>query len=141
MKVVSLDSEIKKGTIQLGRGNIISTKDIEKNPGIYPIYSSSAQGSGEFGRYGSYMFDEELVTWSIDGGGKLFYRPKHKFSVTNVSGYMRIDSLRWNIRFIYYCFDLQHQNIAFDYQIKAHPSVIRYLVPERKPLYSCRTMG
>ena len=84
MKTTTLDSEIKKQHIQLGRGNIISSRDISRNPGDYPIYSSSAKGMGEFGRYGDYMFDEELITWSVDGGGRFFYRPKHRFSVTNV---------------------------------------------------------
>lgn len=122
-----LDEYVLKGEIQLGRGNIISAKDVVKNPGIYPIYSSSAKGNGEFGKYGSYMFDEELITWSVDGGGRFFYRPKHKFSVTNVSGYMRVDPSKWNPRYVFYLLDLQHRNISFDYQTKAHPSIIRKL--------------
>ena len=73
------------------------------------------------------MFDEELITWSIDGGGRFFYRPKHKFSVTNVSGYMRAESSKWNLLFVYYLLDFQHKKIAFDYQTKAHPSVIKNL--------------
>ena len=136
MKTTNLDSEIKKEHIQLGRGNIISSRDIFRNPGDYPIYSSSAKGMGEFGRYGDYMFDEELITWSVDGGGRFFYRPKHKFSVTNVSGFMRVDAEVWNRKFVYYSLDLQHQKIAFDYQMKAHPSVIRHiyeLIEFRKP--------
>jgi type I restriction enzyme S subunit len=127
MKHVSLDSQITTGAVRLGRGNIISAKDIAKKPGDYPIYSSSAQGNGEFGRYADYMFDEELITWSVDGGGRFFFRPKHKFSVTNVCGYMRISDNVWSRRFVYYSLDFQHSRIAFDYQTKAHPSVIRHL--------------
>ncbi len=127
MNGITLDKAIRAGDIQLGRGNIISSKDIAKYPGDYPIYSSSAKGSGEFGRYGHYMFDEELITWSVDGGGRFFFRPKHKFSVTNVCGYMRVDGEKWNRQFVYYVFDFQHQRITFDYQTKAHPSVIRHL--------------
>lgn len=127
MKTTTLDSEISKQHIQLGRGNIISSRDISRNPGDYPIYSSSAKGMGEFGRYGKYMFDEELITWSVDGGGRFFFRPKHKFSVTNVSGFMRIDTEVWDSKFVYYSLDLQHQKLAFDYQVKAHPSVIRHM--------------
>jgi hypothetical protein len=78
------------GDIVLGRGKIISQKDIEADPGDYPVYSSSAKGNGEFGRYGKFMFDEELVTWSVDGGGKFFYRPKSRYSITNVSGFLRV---------------------------------------------------
>ena len=127
MNGITLDKAIRAGNVQLGRGNIISSEDIAKYPGDYPIYSSSAKGSGEFGRYGHYMFDEELITWSVDGGGRFFFRPKHKFSVTNVCGYMHVDGEKWNRRFVYYALDFQHQRITFDYQTKAHPSVIRHL--------------
>lgn len=131
-----LDECVLNGEIELGRGDIISSKDIAQNVGNYPIYSSSAKGNGEFGRYGSYMFDEELITWSVDGGGRFFYRPKHKFSVTNVCGYMRVDSEKWNPRYIYYSLDLQHRNISFDYQTKAHPSVIRKLYTLKQLVFS-----
>ena len=90
-----------KGIISLGRGNIISKFDIREKPGGYPIYSSSSKGDGMFGKYADYMFDEEMITWSIDGGGMLFYRPKHKFSVTNVCGYMRLDTSILDYRFIH----------------------------------------
>ena len=73
--------------IKLGRGNVISKNDIRNNPGKYPIYSSSAINNGKMGEYGGYMFDDERITWSIDGGGKFFYRNNHKYSVTNVSGW------------------------------------------------------
>ena len=77
------------GLIKLGRGNVVSKKDISETPGDYPVYSSSAAGDGEIGRYGKYMFDDERITWSIDGGGRLFYRPASKYSVTNVSGWLK----------------------------------------------------
>ena len=112
-KQISLDEVTRKGDIQLGRGNIISSIDIACYPGQYPIYSSSAKGNGEFGRYSYFMFDEELSTWSIDGGGRFFYRPKHKFSVTNVSGYMRAESSKWNLLFVYYLLDFQHKKIYY----------------------------
>ena len=127
MNEITLDKAIRAGDIRLGRGSIISSKDIAEYPGDYPIYSSSAKGSGEFGRYGHYMFDEELITWSIDGGGRFFFRPKHKFSVTNVCGSMYVDEEKWNRQFVYYALDFQHQKNTFDYQTKAHPSVIRHL--------------
>lgn len=83
------------------------------------------------GEYGSFMFDEELISWSVDGGGYFFHRPKHKFSVTNVSGYMRL-SPEWDYRFTAYSLQFQHEYFSFDYQTKAHPSVIRefYLFPK-----------
>ena len=38
--------------IKLGRGNVISKKEIREIPGNYPVYSSSAVGNGEIGSYG-----------------------------------------------------------------------------------------
>lgn len=115
-------------TVELGRGDVISAIDMAANPGPYPVYSSSASGSGEFGRYGRYMFDEELITWSVDGGGRPFYRPKHRYSVTNVCGYLRILTPKdWDYQFLHAMMAKQHAQRTFDYQLKAHPSVIREL--------------
>ena len=125
---VTLEDIIMRDEVSLGRGEIISIDEINATPGDYPVYSSSAKGTGEFGHYGKYMFDEELITWSVDGGGRPFYRPKHRFSVTNVCGYLRIkDRSKWNYRYLHAAMALQHARISFDYQTKAHPSVIKKL--------------
>lgn len=72
------------------------------------------------------MFDEELITWSVDGGGNLFYRPKHKFSVTNVGGLIRIlDKTNIDCKYLFYVLTYLHSQITFDWVFKAHPSVIR----------------
>ncbi|MCU7906559.1 MAG: restriction endonuclease subunit S [Candidatus Thiodiazotropha sp. (ex Epidulcina cf. delphinae)] len=126
-EVSKLHDWVIAGDIELGRGDIISKDDINNFPGPYPIYSSSAHRNGKFGEYAKYMFDEELITWSVDGGGNFFYRPKHKFSVTNVCGYMRIKTGNLHAPFIYYCLSGQHRYLTFDYTTKAHPSVIRRL--------------
>lgn len=115
----------KTGDIKLSRGKVISKKDIEEFKGIFPIYSSSIHNNGEFGRYGLYMFDEELITWSVDGGGNFFYRNQHKFSVTNVCGYMRVNAERLSYQFLAYQLQFLHSKLFFDYTMKAHPSVIR----------------
>ena len=115
----------KRGDIRLYRGNVISQKDIDRIPGDYPIYSSSVHADGLFGSYGDYMFDEKLITWSVDGGGHFFYRPKHKFSVTNVCGYLRIRTSSIDYRYLAYHLQGLHSRITFDYTLKAHPSVIR----------------
>lgn len=130
-EMVPLNDLVSSGEVHLGRGNVISKIDIQKNPGPYPIYSSSSRNDGKMGEYGSFMFDEELISWSVDGGGHFFHRPKHKFSVTNVSGYMRL-SANWDYRFTAYSLQFQHEYFSFDYQTKAHPSVIRefYLFPK-----------
>lgn len=72
----------------------------------------------------SYMFDTELVTWSIDGGGNFFYRPKHKYNVTNVCGYILLDECLFNYRFVSEILSWQHMFMKFDYQTKALPSAI-----------------
>jgi type I restriction enzyme, S subunit len=114
------------GAIELGRGQIISERDIEANPGHYPVYSSSARGNGEFGRYGKFMFDEELVTWSVDGGGKFFYRPQSRFSITNVSGFLRVRA-KDEIDTYYawaHLFSIW-ETMTFNYTEKLHPSILR----------------
>jgi type I restriction enzyme S subunit len=114
------------GDIELGRGKIISQKDIAADPGNYPVYSSSAKGNGEFGRYGKFMFDEELVTWSVDGGGKFFYRPKSRYSITNVSGFLRVTA-KEKLDTYYtwaHLFDIW-QTMTFNYSEKLHPSILR----------------
>ena len=124
----SLDELIELGLIELGRGDVISKKDMAEFPGTYPVYSSAKENDGKFGEYGKFMFDEELITWSVDGGGRLFHRPKHKFSVTNVGGTLRIlntDVLSY--RYLYYVLTIRHAEIGFDWVLKAHPSTIRKL--------------
>jgi type I restriction enzyme S subunit len=131
-KKVVLETLVKEGVISLGRGRVISSIDLAKNPGNYPVYSSSAQRNGMFGAYSLYDFDEELITWSVDGGGHFFHRPKHKFSVTNVAGTLRIvDAKKYDYKFLYYLLAFQHSNQLFNYVDKAHPSVIkkRYFIP------------
>lgn len=125
MNVLTLEELEKEGIIELSRGNVISKEDVKKNPGYYPIYSSSVQNNGLFERYGSYMFDEELVSWSVDGGGDVFYREKHKFSITNVSGYVRVlkkDVL--DTKYLALSMMKEKLKFSFDYAFKAHPSTI-----------------
>ena len=111
--------------IKLGRGKVISKQDIEENPGDYPVYSSSAAGLGEFGRYGNYLFDDERITWSIDGGGRFFYRPAERYSVTNVSGWLKVLNPAISTKFLFYQLETLWTKKSFDYTKKAHPSVIR----------------
>ncbi len=117
--------------IKLGRGKVISKIDIASCPGSFPIYSSARLKDGKFGEYGQYEFDQELITWSVDGGGQFFYRPKHKFSVTNVAGTLEIlDTKKVNYEFLYYALTEKHSRLVFDWIRKAHPSVIRRLYTE-----------
>ena len=119
--------------IKLGRGDVISKKDFEKYPGNYPVYSSSVKKNGVFGKYGKFMFEQELITWSVDGGGDFFYRPKHKFSVTNVCGYMTVNEDQFDYAFLAAQLQQLHARLVFDYQFKAHPSVIRKIYKVKLP--------
>ena len=115
-----------RGVLQLGRGKVISKKDLAASPGTYPVYSSAKENDGKFGEYGHYMFDEELITWSVDGGGSLFHRPKHRFSITNVGGFVRVlDKQAVDCRYLFFVLSWLHSQAQFDWVRKAHPSVIR----------------
>ena len=121
-----LDELIQKGIVRLNRGNIIP-KHQKDNAYKYPVYSSSTQNNGLMGYNDTYMFDKELITWSIDGGGNFFYRKKHKFNVTNVCGILQVNENVYSYRFIAEMLTYQHSKMKFDYQSKAHPSVISSL--------------
>lgn len=118
---------VENDLIELKRGQIISEEELKNNPGNYPVYSSSIQNNGLFGYWNNYMFDEEIITWSVDGGGNFFYRPKHKFSVTNVVGFLRSKIQNLKLKFLFYSLKWQHSKLEFDYVKKAHPSVIKNL--------------
>ena len=133
-KAHSLGEIEQLGWVKLGRGKVISKRDIESKPGAYPIYSSASKNGGEFGRYGEYSFDEELITWSVDGGGHLFHRPKHRFSVTNVGGWIRVlNSDAFSYKYLFFALTYAHSQTVFDWSRKAHPSVIR-LVYDAVPI-------
>lgn len=121
----SLESLVASGDVQLARGKVISRRDLAATPGEFPVYSSAKENDGRFGAYGLFMFDEELITWSVDGGGRLFHRPRHKFSVTNVGGILRIHRLdKLSYEYLFRVLSYLHSQVRFDWVRKAHPSVI-----------------
>jgi type I restriction enzyme M protein len=129
--IVSLQDLVDEGIVSLGRGNIISKIDMAEMPGSYPVYSSAKENDGKFGEYGKFMFDEELITWSVDGGGRIFHRPRHRFSVTNVGGTLRInDRNKLDYHYLYRVLTYLHSQVTFDWVQKAHPSVIRRIYSE-----------
>jgi type I restriction enzyme S subunit len=116
------------GYVSIGRGNVISRDDIASCPGDYPVYSSARDHDGAIGAYGKFMFDEELVTWSVDGGGHVFYRRKHKFSVTNIAAWCRVlRPKELSTHYLAIVLQDQHAKHHFDWQEKAHPGVVRDL--------------
>lgn len=121
-----LDLLIKDKEVGLKRGNIIP-KHEKDNEYKYPVYSSSVQNNGLMGYSNYFMYNTELITWSIDGGGDIFYRKPHKFCVTNVCGIMELNKNKFNYIFVTEALKYQHSKMVFDYQTKAHPSVIEKL--------------
>lgn len=71
----------------LGRGRVISKKDLQENPGNYPVFSSQTSNNGEFGKLNSFDFEGDYITWTTDGAhaGMVFFRTG-KFNCTNVCG-------------------------------------------------------
>jgi len=132
IQVLKLAEMEDQGLVKLGRGDVISKTDLRNLPGEFPVYSSSAVSNGLFGNYGKFMFDDERITWSIDGGGRFFYRAKHKFSVTNVCGWLKVlNADLVNTRYLYYVLINTWGERTYNYTVKAHPSVIRddYFIP------------
>ena len=142
LKWIPLKDIVAEQDIKLKRGKVIP-KHKKNLKYIYPVYSSSITNSGFMGYSDSYMFNQELITWSIDGGGNFFYRKKHKFNITNVSGYMILNENLFNYQFIVQSLIWQHEKLKFDYQRKAHPSVVEslYKIPimdlEEQHKYAC----
>lgn len=120
---------VSENELRIGRGTIIPRQE-----GIYPVYSSSAKNDGLFCYTNFYKYDEDLITWSIDGGGQPFYRKKHKFSITNVCGFIKIiDFAKWDYTWLYINIWNNWCRNKFDYTSKAHPSIIEEIY-KIKPL-------
>ncbi|MEQ8182091.1 MAG: restriction endonuclease subunit S, partial [Smithellaceae bacterium] len=51
----------------LGRGRVISAQEIERNPGVYPVYSSQSLNNGIMGSIDTFDFNGECITWTTDG--------------------------------------------------------------------------
>jgi restriction endonuclease S subunit len=75
---------------ELGRGRVISGQEIERNPGVFPVFSSQSSNNGKMGSIDTFDFDGEYVTWTTDGAyaGTVFYR-SGQFNCTNVCGTLR----------------------------------------------------
>lgn len=94
-KLVFFRKDVKKNLFvhdlfDLGRGRVISKKEIDNNIGVYPVYSSQTTNNGILGYINTYDFDGEYLTWTTDGAnaGQVFYR-NGKFNCTNVCGLVK----------------------------------------------------
>jgi type I restriction enzyme, S subunit len=122
-EVIKLGDLKNQERIKLSRGKVIPKTQMSKEY-LYPVYSSSILKNGYIGNNNEYLFNEELISWSIDGGGNFFHRKKHKFSITNVSGYLKVLDKNIHCYYLYEQLNYLHSRLIFDYVNKAHPSVI-----------------
>ena len=86
----------------VGRGRVISKKEIADNEGIFPVYSSQTLNNGVMGYLATYDFDGEYATWTTDGvnAGTVSYR-EGKFNCTNVCGTLQSkDPTQLSIKFL-----------------------------------------
>lgn len=88
---------------ELGRGRVISKRDIEVNSGCYPVYSSQISDNGCIGYLNTYDYEGEYITWTTDGAnaGTVFYR-NGKFNCTNVCGTLRVKNTKIDPRYLVY---------------------------------------
>lgn len=87
----------------IGRGRVISQKEITENIGEYPVYSSQTQNNGEMGRIDTFDFEGNFITWTTDGAnaGTVFYRTG-KFNCTNVCGTLQEKKENVDLKFLAY---------------------------------------
>lgn len=92
-----------KDACVLGRGRVISQKDIISNSGDYPVYSSQTANKGILGFLNSYDFEGDYVTWTTDGAhaGTVFYR-EGRFNCTNVCGTINNKTKDIDLRYLAY---------------------------------------
>lgn len=92
----------------LGRGRVISEKEIVNNEGIYSVFSSQTSNKGELGKIISYDFEGEHITWTTDGAnaGTVFYR-SGRFNCTNVCGTLKARSENIYVKFFAYLLSTQ----------------------------------
>lgn len=106
----------------IGRGRVISKKEIGNNIGVYPVYSSQTSNDGIFGYLNTFDFEGEYVTWTTDGiyAGSVFYR-NGKFNCTNVCGTLKAKTNNINMRYLCLCLAMY----TYEYVVKvANPKLM-----------------
>ncbi len=113
---------------KIGRGRVISKKEIEQNPGVYPVFSSQTSNDGILGFLNTFDFEGEYVTWTTDGiyAGSVFYR-NGRFNCTNVCGTLESKSGSINMKYL----SILLPNYTNDYVVKvANPKLMNNIMAE-----------
>lgn len=119
-----------KEICEIGRGRVISKKEISENRGTYPVYSSKSLDEGILGTINSYDFNGEYVTWTTDGiyAGSVFYR-NGKFNCTNVCGTLKAKSNNINMKYL----SVVLPQYTTDYVVRvANPKLMNNVMAEIK---------
>lgn len=119
-----------KEICEIGRGRVLSKKEINENKGNYPVYSSKSSGEGILGSINSYDFNGEYVTWTTDGiyAGSVFYR-NGKFNCTNVCGTLKSKNDNINMKYL----SVVLPQYTFDYVVRgANPKLMNNVMAEIK---------
>lgn len=119
----------------VSRGKVLSKEYIDKNKGIYPVYSSATENHGVIGYIKTYMYDGEYLTWTTDGiyAGKIFYR-NGKFSATNVCGVLKLKKEGYNYNiikfFTQYFFNINVNKVGNNKLMSNTVSNINFILPK-----------
>ena len=101
---VDLEWKTLREVVELKRGRVMSKGYLMEKKGDFPVFSSQTANNGMIGSINTFDFDGEYVNWTTDGAkaGTVFYRTG-KFSVTNVSGLMKINNESiLNYKYLFY---------------------------------------
>ena len=99
----------------LKRGRVMSKPYLSENIGEYPVYSSQTENNGMIGTINTFDFNGEYINWTTDGAnaGTIFYRTG-KFSITNVSGLIKINSnVELRYKFLYYWLSIEAKSHVY----------------------------
>lgn len=116
-----LYKEIKLNTLfDIVNGETITQDYINKNKGIYPVYSSKTTEDGCMGYINKYMYDGKYITYTTRGNaGEVFFR-KGKFNCTNNCGILlpKFDLAENSIDMEYLTIQIDFKSIVKGYGLK-----------------------
>jgi type I restriction enzyme S subunit len=92
-----------KDLCDLQRGRLVRAREIEDNPGPYPVYRVPDRYNGVTEHLGSYDFEGNCLTWVLFGtrAGEVFFRTG-RFSCTPLWGILRPRTESVDMRFLSY---------------------------------------
>jgi len=92
-----------KDLCELQRGRVVSAREIEENPGPYPVYRVPDEKNGGIERLKTYDFEGDCLAWILYGirAGEVFFRTG-KFSCSPLWGILRAKTEKVDMHFLFY---------------------------------------